>query len=115
MAPFFSSLISLFYLSYFFLLLIILLEVFRVLLPLLASLSVFKLLLEVLVFNRFFLLLFDVSTRVLIELVIEFPKVDILFEFLEEAELDFFILLLSCEVEQLRLFLVGMFTAFRII
>ena len=114
-APFFSSFNYLFYLSYFFLLLTKLLEVLSPLKPLVFSLRALRLLLEVLVFNIFFLLLVDVSTRVLMEFAIELPMVEILFEFLEEAEVDFLSLVLSCELEQLRIVLVARFVAFRII
>jgi hypothetical protein len=96
-APFFSYFTYLFSLSSFFLF-AILLEVFKPF-PFVFSLSAFRLLFDELVFSIFFLLLFDVSTRVLIEDVIELPRVDILLEFLEEAELDFFSLLFSWEVE----------------
>lgn len=114
-APFFSSLIYLFSLSSFFLLPIKLLDVLRPFAPFAFSLRVFRLLLEVLVLSMLFLLLFEVYTRVLIELDIELPRVEMLFEFLEEAELDFLTLLLSWEVEQLRVALLARLVAFRII
>lgn len=59
-------------------------------LPLTFSLNAFKLLLDVLVFNTFFLLLFEVSTLDFIDEFIEFPIVETLLPFLEDAELDFF-------------------------
>ena len=59
-------------------------------LPLTFSLNSFKLLLDVLVFNTFFLLLFEVSTLDFIDEFIEFPIVETLLPFLEDAELDFF-------------------------
>lgn len=91
-APFFSYLTYLFSLSYFFLYPLVV-ETFKPF-EFAFSLSAFKLLLEALVFNIVFLLLVDVSTRALIELFIEFPKVERLLEFFDEVEFDFFSLVL---------------------
>lgn len=65
------------------------------------SLRAFKLRLEVLVLSTFFLLLVEVSTRVLMDVVVvrELPRVDVLLLFFDEAELDFFILPLYCDAE----------------
>ena len=112
-APFFSYFNYLFSLSSFFLP-AILLEVFNPF-PFAFSLSAFRLLFDVLVFSIFFLLLFEVYTRVLIEFAIELPRVDVLFEFLELAELDFLSLLFYCEVECVRVLLLAILVAFRII
>ena len=112
-APFFSYFNYLFSLSSFFLLPLTL-EVFSPF-ELAFSLRAFKLLFEALVFNIVFLLLVDVSTLALIELLIEFPKAEMLFEFLDEVELDFFSLVLSWEFEWLRLLLFAILAAFRII
>ena len=83
--------------------------------PFAIYLRAFKLLFEALVFKIVFLLLVDVSIRAFIELFIELPNVDILFEFLVEAELDFLSFAFSWELEWLRLLLLAMFAAFRII
>lgn len=112
-APFFSYFNYLFSLSSFFLL-AILLEMFNPF-PFAFSLSALRLLFDVLVFSIFFLLLFEVYTRVLIEFAMELPRVDVLFEFLELAELDFLSLLFYCEVECVRVLLLAILVAFRII